>query len=303
MPSRFVETFGLSALEGVTAGCPLIAPASGGLAQFVQEGFAIPAGDTRLSPQELDACETKNFLELAERLVQEFSPEKWTLESKVARSIGAKYKPEDWYTTLQSSIGARVLLVTDYSAPLGGIESFVRFVERTLEANGHEADAITSTTGRQKILRYLGLIFTAFNVVFAVRLALRIQRYKPDAIWLHSVLRAIGPVGLLPLFWYPGRVLITYHDLGYFVPYPTRIERESQIGDQSWARFRADMHSPLSAIAITLKYLSLLCMRVILRRVDTHLIPSEFLREPVARILGLNRVSTIVLHPHVNPHL
>ena len=27
MPSRFVETFGLSALEGVTAGCPLIAPA------------------------------------------------------------------------------------------------------------------------------------------------------------------------------------------------------------------------------------------------------------------------------------
>lgn len=237
------------------------------------------------------------------RIVRDFTPEKWISESAIARSIGVKYKPENWYATVQPSMGARVLLVTDYSAPLGGIESFVHFVERTLGAKGHDVDIITSTSGKQKILRYLGLVATAFNIVFALRFMWKIHSYKPDAIWLHSVLRAIGPVGLIPLLWYRGRILITYHDLGYFVPYPRRIERESQIGDQSWKRFREDMHDPLSAISITLKYLSLLCVRVILRRVDTHLIPSEFLREQVARVLRQDQVSTITLHPHVNPHL
>ncbi len=41
MPSRFVETFGYSALEALSVGTPVIGPRVGGLEQFIPEELAI----------------------------------------------------------------------------------------------------------------------------------------------------------------------------------------------------------------------------------------------------------------------
>ena len=41
MPSRFLETFGLSALESVSYGVPIIGFCKGGLTQFVSKSGAI----------------------------------------------------------------------------------------------------------------------------------------------------------------------------------------------------------------------------------------------------------------------
>lgn len=46
MPSRFLETFGLSALESLSEGVPVIAFRKGGLVPFVHEKLAVPfSGD------------------------------------------------------------------------------------------------------------------------------------------------------------------------------------------------------------------------------------------------------------------
>jgi glycosyltransferase involved in cell wall biosynthesis len=59
MPSRFLETFGLSALEAISYGVPVIGYAKGGLAQFLLSEHAIhDSGD--------DAKDTGHFVETVE---------------------------------------------------------------------------------------------------------------------------------------------------------------------------------------------------------------------------------------------
>ena len=51
-------------------------------------------------------------------------------------------------------------------------------------------------------MRYRGLAGSAINFLFGLRLLWTMYHEKPDVIWLQSILRAIGPVGLIPLLWY-----------------------------------------------------------------------------------------------------
>ena len=45
---------------------------------------------------------------------------------------------------------------------------------------------------------------------------MKLYVFRPDAVWIHSEVRCIGPLGLLPLLKYRGTIIKTYHDLGYF---------------------------------------------------------------------------------------
>lgn len=67
------------------------------------------------------------------------------------------------------------------------------------------------------------------NIWFAFRLWWKIRQYQPDAIWVHSEVRCIGPLGLLPLLKFSGCLIKTYHDLGYFGAFPTQFTSESQL--------------------------------------------------------------------------
>jgi glycosyltransferase involved in cell wall biosynthesis len=52
---QFVETFGLTALEAMTAGLPVIVPTVGGIAEMVEDGL----NGYKIDVQELDAIEEK----------------------------------------------------------------------------------------------------------------------------------------------------------------------------------------------------------------------------------------------------
>lgn len=195
------------------------------------------------------------------------------------------------------------MIVTDYSGNIGGIESYTKSITEELRSRGHIVSTFTSSKGTSRWLRYVGLIGTIGNIRFAIRLAQAISLQKPEVISLQSVMRAIGPIGLLPLLWYQGKICITYHDLGYFVPYPTQILYESQIGEFGWKRFSQDIHGPFSAVAIFAKYMNLVFLRAILRRANVHLIPSAFLSTFVQSFYGDKAPVQIVLHPHFNPHI
>jgi glycosyltransferase involved in cell wall biosynthesis len=306
MPSRFLETFGLSALESITRWVPIIGFCKGGLVQFLSGPGAItPSDPTETSILEADLSDSALYKQRVMELCEQYDPTEWQMESQKVQERSYQYTRESWYAIYFGLIweSERILIVTDYSGNIGGIESYTKSIAQELNSRGHDVSILTSSEGVSRWLRYMGLIGTIANISFAIRLSRAISRLRPEVISLQSVMRAIGPIGLLPLFWYRGKILITYHDLGYFVPYPTQILHESQIGKFGWKRFSQDISGPFSALAIFAKYMSLLLLRCILRRANAHLIPSAFLSASVPSFYGDNSQVQIVLHPHFNPHV
>ncbi len=60
---RFIETFGLTALEAMSAGLPVIVPTEGGIAEMIQDGV----NGYKIDVSELDQIEKMIHLILSER--------------------------------------------------------------------------------------------------------------------------------------------------------------------------------------------------------------------------------------------
>lgn len=107
-------------------------------------------------------------------------------------------------------------MLSDYGAPIGGIETHIQSISELLRHQSFKVSFLFGMWGNSRMLRYLGLLFSWFNIWYAIRLWVTLIREKPDIIWIHSEVRKIGPIGLFPLRWYGGTIWKTYHDLGYF---------------------------------------------------------------------------------------
>ncbi len=89
MPSRFLESFGLSALEAISYGVPVVGYKKGGLTQFLLSEHALAdSGD--------DGRDTALFLECVSAMIGRFSGNDWRRQSHTARDIAAKYSPDHW---------------------------------------------------------------------------------------------------------------------------------------------------------------------------------------------------------------
>ncbi len=73
------------------------------------------------------------------------------------------------------------------------------------------------------------MLMTPFAYWRGLALETKIQQYQPDLIWMHAVLRYIGPHGVRAVSRASCQKYITHHDLGLITPYPSRIYRESDI--------------------------------------------------------------------------
>jgi glycogen synthase len=178
MPSRFLETFGLSALESIESGVPVIAPNKGGLRQFLLSEHAIEGQN--------GAQESQAFLRKVQEIQNRFSGSDWKRQSNTARDIAARFSQAAWLENALSLIpaGSRILFVTDYGAPLGGIESWISGSRKLLEMANCTTDCIASTNTSTTWMRQIHLLFSTANWWFAWRLARKIRTYKPDYIWL-----------------------------------------------------------------------------------------------------------------------
>ncbi len=247
MPSRFLETFGLSALEAWTAGVPVLAPKKGGLRAF--------------DPIEVDLLEAPSLPKPSEELrarlkeqAQSFSGEKWLQILKTILPKGAK----------------KILLVTDFLETIGGTEQHVKGVAELLKSEGYAVRIF----GRKNALRprILGLFYALWNPLYVVRLRRELRIFQPEVIWCHSILRFLGPSVLRLVGRSSAFKLITIHDLGLFVQYPSRVEEEGEIPkESSWKNFYGFG---------LVKYFALI--RPILKELrgfDLILVPSDFMQK------------------------
>lgn len=180
----------------------------------------------------------------------------------------------------------RILLVSDYDAPIGGIEQYIRDVTQLLSADKNNVTLVWLNISSMMLhhIRHFLLPVTSLNIYFAVKIIFQIITIKPDLIRRHSVSRYIGwfPVWIAWLFHI--RTWIMYHDLGYFHPYPSLLSEVSQIPRvwklSSWlqAGYEVDQVWLIKTILMILKFRNISALRrVLVRNISIHFIPSPYM--------------------------
>lgn len=131
MPSDFLETFGLSALNALSWGVPVVGYRKGGLEPFIE------------GQNNLFSYQGKTT---GERLIKRCEMARTTQQkSAISPSFLDKYSTEAWYERFLALLHRpasankplHIVLVSDFINKVGGIETYLHDVKAILEAHGH----------------------------------------------------------------------------------------------------------------------------------------------------------------------
>ena len=277
MPSLFLETFGLSAVNALARWLPVIGYKQWGMQPFVLDAYNL-ASNPGLPDVQLIA--------LVEKIIKKWGHTDGKQCQEIAKNYSKKARIHN-FTTLANSGWQKILLVTDFKDKLGGIETYVHDVAALLTQQGHTVDIIGSTWWRRKYSRILSMLFSACNVFFAGKLSKKIDNFQPDIIWCHSVLRHIGRLGLSTINRSSAQKRMMYHDLGYFHPFPHAVTQEKQIpASLNWKDFSVSIYNPITKFLVRGKWILLQKMQKQLKKFDKHLVPSAFMEALVRKNYG-----------------
>lgn len=297
MPSQFLETFGLTALDSISLGVPVIAYPKGALLQFLTPTTSLSYW------QDFDTILTD--------ILQNFDSWRWQELSTWCLSRAKEYSREKWierfreYSWLTSGT---IVLVSDYIVDIGGIESYLLNTKNLLEEYGYTVHLVWCSMKYSASQRFRSLRKTLFNVQQARDLKKTVKEVSPDLLRRHSVHRQLGRLPLWMMRKFIGQQRVMYHDFGLFHPYPSKVYDEQQLYYPwgIWQFFLAAKRSPgitkLKRLAglplLKLKYFTILLIRKLLRKsIDLHLVPSEYMERIVKHRYG-KRDITINTIPH-----
>ena len=289
MPSLFLETFGLSAVNALARWLPVIWYQQWGMTPFVIDDYNL-SSNPGLPDVQLVAM-TKKLLT------------KWRHgESKKCQNIAKEYNKQQRINNFNKMLNPslheeskKILLVTDFMNKLGGIETYVHDIATLLQEQWHTVQIIWSSGGKTKYLRIVSMFISLWNIFFAWKLHKKIKAFDPDIIRCHSVLRHIGWLGLRTINKSPAQKWMMYHDLWYFHPFPHQVTQEKQIARSlDWKDFSASIHSPIEKFFVWWKRLLLKKIQKQLRQFDQHLVPSDFMQEAVVK--NYNNKPTTLSH-------
>ncbi len=270
MPSRYIETFGLSALESLGAGVPVIGFRHGGLKNFVSEDLEIKSSLLEKIEELFENSHKPDVLPIAN--LDLFSSASWL--KKFKQLIPAEAK--------------RILLLNDFVGQIGGAEIFVDRVVNLLKTNGYDVELHSGCEVSEKP-SWQSMLKAVFNLSAYFKLRKKLKKFKPDVVWCHSLMRGFGP---LPLAALDGSTfnILTHHDAGLLIPYPSLLTSESDLlNGQSNLSFTKKIGGFLKSVLLVRR------LKKRFAKFDLQLVPSEFLLEPVERFLP-NVVAEVLPH-------
>lgn len=228
----------------------------------------------------------------------------WNTLSHESRRIADSYTEGRWIRQVREILpkdAKKILLASDYMTILGGIETHVQTIARTLRQHGYEVEIFgwSLPKGRwTKILRLAGLAYSLCNITSAWGIRKKIREFQPDIIWLHSVSRFLGPIAVREVNRSGIFSMVTYHDLGLLSPFPSEVEGEAMIPkNPSLMDFLSAVRSknPIVFLAAYCKYLQISLLRKRLKNIDIHIVPSTFLVPHIREIEGIPEENITVL--------
>ena len=145
IPSRFLETFGLAALESLSEGVPVIGFQKGGLIPFISKELVIPFFE---NDNENTKALANKIVEISEKYssfsaLMEEEKSDWEILSHESRRIADGYTEGRWIRQVQDMLPSgtkKILLASDYTTLLGGIETHVQTIARALRQQGYEVE-------------------------------------------------------------------------------------------------------------------------------------------------------------------
>ena len=258
MPSLFLETFGLVALETLSYGVPVCGFSRGGLRDFIHSTLALDSVhpvdsffhilDAWLFPVVDISC---------------FSRDMW---------ISKLRELTEWMD--------RIILVNDYLDTIGGAEQYLYSLMLALRSIGKTVKIVGYTWRTNRFLRIWLMLLSPFAFWRGIMLNKQISEFDPDLIWMHSVLRYIGPHWIRAISDSWSKKYITHHDLGLVTPRPSQIydewdiPRSPNLGD--WIPKKLSIFTILS---ILLKWSMIRYIWSYLHKnTITHILPSNWMQ-------------------------
>ncbi len=267
MPSRFLETFGLTALEALASGTRVVGFQKWGLIPFIPDTLALD----RDHPVE-------SLSHILDSLIH---------QKKTAKVDLTPYMPSTWEEHFVRLFPRKksITLIHDYQDIIWGAEMYVESVIKHANLWGYEISRFSyrekTTPWRRRIIFALSIL--AFWRFFQVGYLL--LRQKPDIIWMHSVLRYIGIwwIAAIVIYarMYNTKLYLSHHDVGLLAPFPQAITSESLIPkNRSLRAFIVHVVGYKKAIA-SIKWLYVRLLTALLPRKTEHIIFAPFLERHI----------------------
>ena len=284
VPSTFLETFWLTALNSLSMWIPVIGFAKWWLTQFIESKYDIS------KVWWID--DTHKLFNLVEIIVKDFNSGKinFDKEKTKALSTAKKYTVEKWVENTEELFWKpkRILLVSDFKSKLWWIETYIHDVADILEDKWYEVKIYGTEIPNWilwNLIRKFWLVLSLRNFVDAIRLKRVARKFMPKVIRYHSTLRWLGRYPVKQLSTHKSKKFVMYHDLWYFHPYPSEVIDEKMVKTPlNLKNFisSANTKNLIKIIAIFFKYI---CVKLLSKQlknsVDIHLVPSEFMKSIV----------------------
>ena len=289
MPSEFLETFWLSALNALSWWVPVI-----WYKKWWLESFIFQECNLFLAKWNTTA---ERIVSIVEELAKKTNPErikdKEAFEWKI-KKILPEYTEDAWYerflklAKINNEDRKKILIVSDFINKAWWIETYIHDVKNLLESRWHEVILWWSTLPswfKWKWKKKLWLVLFPFNFWSSNCFKKVLEDEKPDIIWFNSLLRWLWP-NVVKTAWKwrkeennDAKLRMMYHDFWYFYPFPsqlyhiedciTPLTRKNFISAYRWK-------NPIKKLAVCFKYPRLQPLRKILKKeIDLHLSPSD----------------------------
>ena len=290
MPSEFLETFGLSALNALSRWVPVIWYKKWWLEPFIFQECNLFLAKWNTTAQRI--------VSIVEKLAKKTNPErikdKEELEWKIKKLL-PEYTEDAWYERFLSLASfekedwwKKILIISDFINKAWGIETYIHDVKNLLESHWHEVILRWSTLpawNKWQRKKRFWLLLSPFNFWSTEDLKEVLEKEKPDIVWFNSLLRWLGP-NVVKIAWKRRKenkseckIWMMYHDFGYFYPFPselyfiedckTPLTKKNFVSAYKWKNL-------ITKFAVLCKYYWLQPLKKALKKeIDLHLSPSD----------------------------
>ena len=289
MPSEFLETFWLSALNALSWWVPVIWYKKWWLEPFIFQECNLFLAKWNTT--------SERIVSIVEKLAKKTNPErikdKEELQWKIKKLL-PEYVEDAWYerflklANIKDEDKKKILIVSDFINKAWWIETYIHDVKNLLESHWHEVVLWWSTLpswSKWQRKKRLWLLLSPINFWSVSSLEEVLENVKPDIIWFNSLVRWLWP-NVVKAAWKwkkqkksDCKFWMMYHDFWYFYPFPsqlyhiedckTPLTRKNFVSAYKW-------NNPITKLAVLCKYYWLQLLKKVLKKeVDLHLSPSD----------------------------
>jgi hypothetical protein len=197
----------------------------------------------------------------------------------------------------------KILIVSDYKEKIWWIEIHIYTILELLKKQWYEVDFFWYNWSLKKWQRYLFLVFSIFNFIYAFKLRKKIKEFNPDIVRYHSVSRFIWR---FPIFINSSgdyQKWIVYHDFGCFSPFPSLVTQEKEVLQKfSFLNYLSlsKTKNPFKLFFIILKYFNLILIKKqLITKIDKHIVPTKFVFDVIKKQYNLKEEKIYLLEHFV----